>query len=130
VNLQLAVEKARLVRFLKFVFQHERWMRKTAAAEEAVQDRPVTCRDVEAAPAYDDGVVDNHPLFVYRQLQTVIDGDRLFWQAGMDLYTHNGYPDSEIAKAKILAAAQMQRDAKARVVQALRRWADELEAAS
>ncbi len=127
MNLQLAREKMRLVLRLKDTLWYEVWGRKQRAAQEATPHREPTPSEIEAAPVHDGNEMDVNPLFRFGPLQTVVDADRLYWQAEMDLRTHDGYPDSEIAKAKKVAAARMREDAKRRAAQALKVWARELE---
>jgi hypothetical protein len=128
MNLQLTMQKVRLVRRFTDAWWDDFWRRKRRAAEERSPGVVLNASEIDDLEVDEGGALDEHPLIVFIDAQTLFDADRLYRQASRDLATHSSYPDSEIAKARTLAAAQMQRDAKARAIRALERWRERLEA--
>lgn len=67
------------------------------------------------------------PLIHYAAMRTIIAFDQLYLQAVRDLASHERNPGNDLARVKTAASEQMRDDARAKVAQALRRWASQVE---
>lgn len=128
MNGPMMFEKLRAVHQASNHWWREWWQRKAQAARAANGGSDPTPEEVQAAEPETGGYIEFHPLFDYDCFKQLMDADNLFWQSGKDFEMHVAYTDSEIAKAKKLAAVQMQADSLDKAIDALGRWRQRLEA--